>query len=136
MTMSKSTIVLLTLVTVGAMFSLVSGAFYLEVPLPGGLPIGNALVAIGLCSAAGAAIGLSQPGTLLRRVSTASFVAALAWLPVSVALAGNLALNFSGPQGILWIGLSLSTVVAVLGSLVWALIRCLLEGAVREGSPP
>lgn len=88
---TPKTALVLIVVAGGAIFSLVSGAPYLEVLLPGGLPLGNALAAIGACAAAGAAIALSQPASLLRRFSVASFAAALAWLPISVAPAGNLA---------------------------------------------
>jgi hypothetical protein len=61
-------------------------------------------------------------------------VAAIAWLPISVALAGNLALNFKEPHGFAWLGLSLATVLAVLGSLAWAVVRLLLKGRPNAGS--
>jgi ABC-type uncharacterized transport system permease subunit len=61
-------------------------------------------------------------------------VAAIAWLPISVALAGNLALNFKGPHGIAWLGLSLATVLAVLGSLAWAVVRLLLKSRLNGSS--
>jgi hypothetical protein len=132
--MSRQIIAWLIMVAIGVTVSLVSGASYLEISLPGGLPIGNALAAIGLCSAAGAAVGLSQSGTSLRRISAASFVAAIGWLPISVVLAGNLALNFKEPHGFAWLGLSLATVLAVLGSLAWAVVRLLLKGRPNAGS--
>lgn len=129
--MRKPIIVLLLAVTVFAAFSLVSGAAYLESPLPGGLPFGNALAAIGLCSTAGAAVGLSRTGTMLRALSMVSFVAAVIWLPLSIALAGNLALEFSGDRGGVWMWITLGTVSAVLLSLVWALCS-LLVNCVRR----
>lgn len=103
-----------------ALLSLVAGAPYLEATLPGGLPIGNALTALGLCSAAGAAVGLSPRRTALRMLSITALFGAFCWLPVSIALAGNLALNFRGSRGGAWLAFSLAVVAAVLGALLWA----------------
>ena len=58
----------------------------------------------------------------------------MAWLPISVALAGNLALNFKEANGFAWLGLSLATVLAVLGSFAWAVVRLLLKGRPNAGS--
>lgn len=112
--MPRSAIPVLVLVAFGSMAALLSGGSFLETPLPGGLPAGNLLAAVALCSLALAAVGLSRAGTMLRYLSVASLVAASAWLPVSIALAGNLALNFDGFRGQLWIWLSLAVVVLVL----------------------
>ena len=100
--------------------SLVSGAAYAESVLPGGLPIGNVMAAFALCSLAGAALFLSAPGSSRHRASSLALRMAVLWLPLSLALAGNLALNFSGLSGTTWIALSSLTFFAVLGSLLWA----------------
>jgi hypothetical protein len=118
--------VLLFIVAVIAVASLVSGASYLEILLPGGLPLGNVLSAIGLCAIAGAAVVLSARGTVQRRVSVAALIGAVAWLPVSIALAGNLTLNFHGGRGDAWLVFSFAVIVAVLGALIWALAASLL----------
>jgi len=110
-------------IAVAAIASLLTGADYLEWMLPGGLPFGNALTAIGLSCAAGAALRLSVPDSFLRVLSASSFIGALAWLPVSIGLAGNLTLNFSGTRGQIWIWMTLVTFVLVLGSLIWAILR-------------
>jgi len=112
--------------------SLALGARYLELELPGGLPLGNALTALGLCAMAGAAICLSARGTALRAAARVVFVAAVAWLPVSVALAGNLALNFSGGRGLTWLVLSLGVIAAAGALLAWALVGVLLSGRWRR----
>ena len=104
-----------------ALLSLFSGAPYLETELPGGLPLGNAVAAIGLCAAAGSAVMLSARRTVLRRVAAASLAGAAAWLPVSIALAGNLALNFGEGHGVAWLVFSLAVLVAVVVALAWAL---------------
>lgn len=126
MTTQRTIVVLLLAVAAFAVLSLVMGAAYLEVSLPGGLPIGNALSAIGLCAMAGAAVVLSTRGTALRLVSVASSIGAAAWLPVSIALAGNLTLNFHAGRGDAWLIFSLAVTVAVLGALIWAVVASLL----------
>ena len=117
-----------------AVGSLVSGASYLETLLPGGLPIGNALTAIGLCAAAGTAVALSARGSVLRRVSIASLIGAVAWLPVSIALAGNLTLNFHTGRGDVWLAFSFAVAVAVLLVLSWALVAAVLARYRRKGA--
>ena len=124
--MSGTPAALLLAVAALAVLSLVSGASYLETTLPGGLPIGNALSAIGLCAMAGAAVVLSTRGTALCLVSVASLIGAAAWLPVSIALAGNLTLNFQGGRGDAWLAFSLAVTVAVVVALIWALAASLL----------
>lgn len=125
-TMPKIVVALLLIIAAFALLSLVSGASYLETLLPGGLPLGNALTAVGLCAAAGSAVGLSARRTALRLVSVVSLVGAAAWLPVSIALAGNLTLNFHGSRGGTWLAFSVAIVAAVLCALGWALAASLV----------
>ena len=125
--MRKSIVIPLLVLAAFALLSLVSGASYLETVLPGGLPIGNALTAIGLCAAAGSAVGLSPRRTALRVLSVASLIGAVAWLPASMVLAGNQTLNFDKGRGVAaWLALSGAVVVAVSGALAWALIASFL----------
>jgi hypothetical protein len=114
--------------------SLVLGAPYLETRLPGGLPLGNALAGLGLCAMAGAAVVLSARGTALRIASLASLVGAALWLPASVALAGNLELNFGGGRGSVWLALSLAVVANVGCTLFWALVASVLARIRGEGA--
>jgi len=116
-------------IAAAAILSLVSGAPWLGVALPGGLPLGNALAAVGLCAAAGAAVRLSRRGTRLRVAATASLASAAAWLPVSVALAGNLALDFNNGRGMAWMIASAAVLIAILCTLLWALGAALLAQA-------
>ena len=120
--MSRTITAALLAVTALSVFSLASGASFLEAPLPGGLPVGNALTALGLCAAAGAAVAISGRGTVARILAAVALVAAVAWLPVSIALAGNLTLDFRGGRGDAWIALSGATVALVVLVLVWTLI--------------
>jgi hypothetical protein len=122
MNLRKIIVVALSAIAGFSIFSLVRGAAYLETLLPGGLPIGNALSALGLCAVAGTAVALSVRGTAVRIMSLASLLAAAAWLPVSVALAGNLALNFGGGRGLIWLVFSLVVAAGAFCVLLWALV--------------
>ena len=119
-------------ITAASLASLVSGASYLELPLPGGLPAGNALAAIGLVSAAAVPVLFSSAGSALRAAALGTLAAAAAWLPLSIALAGNLALNFAGGRGSLWLGFSLAVVVAVLCVSAWAIVARLAAARRRD----
>jgi hypothetical protein len=126
-TIMPKTIIAVLLATAGfAIASLASGASYLEAPLLGGLPFGNALAALGLCATAGIAVELSSRGTTLRAVPLAALAAATAWLPASIALAGNLTLNFTDGRGAVWLAFSLAVVAGVTTAVVWALVAALL----------
>lgn len=125
--MQKLTAIILFVLAAISFGVLVFSASYSERVLPGGLPLGNALASIGLCSFAGTAFYLSPVGSIRRRISGVVLLAAVLWLPVSIALAGNLALNFSGSRGSVWIIVSYATAIAVLGSLILA-----IAGALRN----
>ena len=125
---------MLLVVTMISVASLVSGAGYLEVVLPGGLPAGNAIAAFGLVSPAAVAVLLSTPGSALRAAALGTFCAAVAWLPVSIALAGNMDLNFTGWRGSVWLGSSLVIHLAVLGTLAWSLVARALAMGKRSSA--
>ena len=131
--MSKLIALLLLAIAALSIGMLVSGGSYSEWVLPGGLPLGNALAAICLCSVAGAAFLLGPPGSLRRRASRTALLTAAFWLPLSIALAGNLELNFSGSAGTAWLALSLITASTVLGSLLLS-VGGLLFGARGKSS--
>ncbi len=114
-----------------ALGSLTTGAPWLETGLPGGLPLGNALAALGLCAIAGAAVTIASPGWV-RLAAIASLVAAAAWLPVSIALAGNLALVFSGPRGDVWLAWSAGVAAFALFALALATLHRMVAACVRR----
>lgn len=132
--MFERKIPVLVMLATGSIAALFSGGSFLEVPLFGVLPVGNVLAAGALCSSAGVAVGLSYPATVLRYCSVAALVAASAWLPVSIALAGNFTLNFSGLRGQIWICLSLATIVIVLLVVAWATIDRLIRRRLHRES--
>ena len=117
-----------------AVLSLASGTNHLEAALPGGLPLGNFLSALAPSAIAAAAVLLSFPRTALWVVSWTSLVAAIAWLPGSIFLAGNLELNFSGWRGSVWLVYTIAVAVLALGSFVWALVASLLALRRRAGA--
>ena len=114
-----------------ALGSLIAGAPYVETTLPGGLPLGNALAALGLCAVAATARQLARRG-MVRHVANAALLVAAAWLPVSIALAGNLALVFSGARGDAWIAWSATALFAASGSLALAALQRMLAALHRR----
>lgn len=111
-----------------ALAALVSGSAWLDAELPGGVPLGNLLGASILFAPALAGWLAARPRTRQRRWAAMTLVAALAWLPVSMLLADNVALNFSGERGAAWLGFSLVVIAAVGVSLAWALVARLRRG--------
>lgn len=129
--MRAGLVALLTVIALGSLYALLSGAPFLAASLPGGLPVGNAMASVGLCAFGGAAIGLSRADTRLRAISVGSLVMAACWLPFSLLLAGNLELNFSGHRGSAWLALTLVTALAVIGSFLGASLRWLYQSLKR-----
>src|SRR3546814_20946429 len=80
-TMRNTKVIVLSGIVIFAIWSLVSGAAYLEWGLPGGLPLGNALAAVGLHGLDGSAVEISPHPPLLRKVSGFSIGLAVAWIP-------------------------------------------------------
>lgn len=127
-------IAVLSLVAAGlALRILASGAAVLETVLPGGLPLGNALAVVFLCGAALPALVLSRPRTRLRSAAAVSLAGAVAWLPASVALAGNLELDFANGRGAAWLAFSAIVLADILCTLLWALAAS-LYARYRRGS--
>lgn len=94
-----------------------------EHELPGGLPLGNLLVALATAAWPAAAWLLATPGSAARRFAGFALVLALAWLPASAALAGNLALNFAGERGTAWMAFSLAVFCAAVVSVAWSVFQ-------------
>jgi hypothetical protein len=132
--MSRRTIGVLALVFTGAVLALVSGGSFLEWELPGGLPLGNAIAAAGLCALAGIAVVIALPGSPARVAAWLALLACAAWLPASVALAGNLSLNFTWSRGITWMWLTLGTLGASVVALAWAAVARLVAARRKTAS--
>lgn len=129
----RMTIVLLLATAASAGYPLLTSARWIETTLPGGLPLGNALAAIGLCAIAAAAVVLSPRRSMLRAIARGIVFAAIAWLPLSIALAGNLALNFNGARGLAWIAMTLATTLCALLALLVATMRAMIDRVRTRG---
>lgn len=103
-----------------AIASLASGAAYLGTELPGGLPLGNAIAALAVCSLAGVSVVLTPPAGHPRVLAWVALAASACWLPASITLAGNLSLNFSGSRGTIWLAFTLMVGALVVISRLWA----------------
>jgi hypothetical protein len=117
----------LAVLSIVALGALVLGSERLEAGLPGGLPLGNAVAAASVIFAAGAATLMSRAGTMLRGLALLALVLALIWLPASIALAGNVDLNFGKSSGGLWLAGSAVIFLASYGALLLALASSLLH---------
>lgn len=108
------------LIAVFSICSIIFGASYLDVILPGGLPLGNVLAASIFFGFSGAAQLLAKGRRVLRIVTTAVVAISLMWLPISIALAGNVTLNFSGELGTVWLWFSGCLFFIVIGTFLLA----------------
>src|SRR3546814_18971589 len=94
--MRRTKVIMLSGIAIFAIWSLASGAAYLEWRLPGGLPLGNALAAVGLSGLAGIAVEPRRQRSAPRAAPWVSLVHPLSWLSVPILLAGNLHPHFLG----------------------------------------
>ena len=108
-------------VTVFAGVSLVNGADYLLRPV-GPFPFGNLLTVAGLVAAPLAALLYAGERRWLRGLCLLAVVLALLWYPVSISMAGNLNLTFSGNRGSSWYVLTGSS--AILSLLSPVVVAC------------
>lgn len=106
---------------------LFSGSELLDVELPFDFPAGNIAAAVMLVAMAAIPVLSSMPGSRLRAVAKATLVAAIAWLPVSMAIAGGMQLHYSGWQSWLWMAYTLALLLAVPVVLGWAIVAALLQ---------
>lgn len=123
------------LVAVLAAAFLVSGSDCLDFLLPGGLPIGNAVAAAIPCGIAGTAALLAPRGTGSRTVAVIALAASIAWLPLSIALSGNLSLNFSGLRGVVWAWFPAAVFVLALAAVLMACVANFRARGSRNPSP-
>src|SRR5574343_1813329 len=110
----------LLLVAASSLFAILSGADYLSVMLPGGLPLGNVLAALVFLGMSGAGYLLAKERKVLGRIAAIVLAGAVLWLPVSIALARNASLNFAGWNGTLWCLFTIGLFFAALGVLLFA----------------
>jgi hypothetical protein len=105
---------------------LFSGSDLLDVELPFAFPAGNIAAAVMLVAMAVIPVLASVEGSKLRAVARATLLLAIAWLPVSMAIAGGMQLNFSGWQSWVWMIYTLAILLLVPVVLAWAVVAALL----------
>lgn len=98
------------------------GASVLDRDLSFGLDAGVAAAALSLIVSAIGPAMLVTPGARHRAFAWTALFAAIAWLPVSIALAGGLQLSYAGWRSIAWLILTGFVLLAVLGSWAMALV--------------
>lgn len=132
--MMSRTLVLLVLhgLYAGWLWSLATGSPWLERELPGGLPWGNLFTTLALAALPAAAALLAPPGSRARRFALAGVVLGLAWLPVSAAMAGNLALDFREGGGTAWLVWSVGIVLAGWLAYPWSVLARWLANRRRK----
>lgn len=102
---------------IGSAALLVSGHPLLNWP-DNGLPLGTLLAGVMVASLGALPLALARPGGWASRIARAGFALSVAWLPISLMLAGNLRLNFSGgwrSDAATWLGMALLLALAVAG---------------------
>lgn len=113
---------ILLLLGCALMAAFLLGASVLDQELPFGLNAGVAAAALSLVLVAAGPAWLAGPGTPFRRLSRVALAAAVAWLPVSILLAGGLQLSYSGWRSVAWLVLTGFVLLAVLVSWGVALV--------------
>lgn len=114
---------------------LFTGSELLDVELPFAFPAGNIVAAVMLMGIAAVPVLSSAPGSRLRTVAKLTLVAAIAWLPVSMAIAGGMQLHYSGWQSWVWIAYTLALMLAAPVVLAWAMVAALLRRRRRAPGP-
>jgi hypothetical protein len=116
---------------------LATGSDWLEVALPFAFPAGNLVAAAMLVALAAIPRLLARQGSKLRIASKWLLAAAIAWLPLSMALAGGMQLSYSGWVGWAWMAYTLTLLLALPAMLGWAIVAALLprRGATTDTTP-
>lgn len=111
----------LVLIFVLIVYSLLSAQPYLLWTLPGGLPLGNLLAAVGLCAASATGLCIHARCSVLWFIALLALLLSIVWLPVSIVQAGNLELNFSADSNSSNFYFSGLTLLMALFSLIIAI---------------
>lgn len=89
------------------------------------LALGTLVASEGLFALGWVPLLLSQPGTLLRVLAILGLCGALAWLPLSILLAGNLRLEFQGTSGQTWMALTFGLLAWLILTSLWGAIAAM-----------
>lgn len=118
------------------MGSLASGGAWLSATFLDAVPIpaGNLVAAVLYISLGALAVFATSSGTVARAIGWLLLAAAVLWLPVSIWLAGNVNLNFTGSdwRSEVW---TYYTVVALPGGSLLVLAWQLIRRAIPQSKP-
>lgn len=120
-----------SVVALVAAWLLLSGSELLDVELPFDFPAGNIAAAVVLVAIAAIPVLSSASGSRLHSLAKAALVAAIAWLPVSMAIAGGMQLHYSGWQAWFWMAYTCAVLLAVPILLGWSIVAALLQRRKR-----
>lgn len=114
--------------------SLILGFSWLEYPVSFlfNIPLGNLIVPLGLVSGASLAVRLSKKASFKYRFAQLLAIMALLWLPVSIYLAGNVEINFSGNSNDIWFKYTALISLSILVLLVWSLFLALYRTLFKK----
>ena len=121
-------------VAVVSAWLLLSGSELLDVELPFDFPAGNIAAAVVLVAIAAIPVLSSAPGSRLHSLAKATLVASIAWLPVSMAIAGGMELRYSGWHAWLWMAYTCAVLLAVPILLGWSIVASLLQRRKRAAA--
>jgi hypothetical protein len=130
----KTGIVVSLVVALACCWVLFSNNDVLDVELPFAFPAGNLIAAALLIAASSLAVLLAVRGTRLHAAARAILLLSIAWLPVSMAIAGGVQLSYSGWQGWLWIAYTCALLVAIPVVVAWALVATVVGRRKAAGA--
>ena len=134
--MKSAAVLICVAVAIAAGWLLLTGSELLDVALPFDLPAGNIAAAVVRGAIAAIPVLWSTPGSRLRSVAKATLVASIAWLPVSMAIAGGMELRYSGWHAWLWMTYTCVVLLAVPILLGWSIVAALLQRRGRAVVAP
>lgn len=123
-------VIFVCLVAIG--FILLSGSDFIFLTLPGNMPLGNIMAALGfMLPSVGINYFMSdiERFRVLRKIS---LIASCIWLPLSMALSGNLQLTFEYYNFRVWLCFSLIVSVLIMFTLIHSIIYCIVNQRARR----
>lgn len=134
--MKSAALVICVAVAIAAGWLLFSGSELLDVALPFDFPAGNIAAAVVIVAIAAIPVVSSATGSRLRNFAKVALVAAIAWLPLSMAIAGGMQLHYSGWQAWLWMAYTCAVLLAMPILLGWSIVAAVLHRRGRAAVAP
>lgn len=113
-------IVVSLVVALACAWVLFSDNTLLDVQLPFDFPAGNIIAAAMMIALAAIPPMVAAPGSRLHRIGKGVLIAAVVWLPISLALAGGIKLSYTGWAGWVWMAYTFALLLAIPAMIAWA----------------